>query len=116
MAPRRTTKQLIEETVAASMVAMRADFEPTRVAVDRLSIAVMGDGQANRGFQGAIQDFRKLLFGNGTEGLCETVRGLAAWKAAWEKVKGIVIGALVVIGLGVIGDILIHLAEAGGIR
>ena len=116
MTPRQTTKQVIEETVAISMVAMRADFEPIRVAVDRLTVAVMGDGQGSPGIQADVQATRKLLFGNGTEGLCETVRGLAAWKAAWEKVKGVVIGALVVIGLGVIGDILMHVAEAGGIR
>ena len=134
---RPTTKQLIEQTVTMSMGAMRAEVEAGRkyneelgakrdgtvqvlsVAVDRLTIAVMGDGQANRGIRGDVQDMRKSLFGNGTEpdnpGLCEKVRILATWKDAWDRLKWLVIGGAVVIGLGVLVDILMHMASAGAV-
>jgi hypothetical protein len=134
MTPRRTTKQLIEQTVTMSMGAMRAEVEAGRrhneelgakrdgkvevltVAVDRLSIAVMGDGQASRGIQGDVQDMRRSLFGNGAApdnpGLCEKVRILATWKEAWDRLKWLVVGGAVTIGLGVIVDILLHVARA----
>ncbi|MCJ7831368.1 MAG: hypothetical protein MUP86_02465 [Dehalococcoidia bacterium] len=116
MTPRRTTKQLIEQTVTISTEAMRADFQGTRLAVDRLTIAVMGDGQGSRGIQGDVQDMSKALFGNSTvpdnPGLCERVRILATWKDTWDRLKWVVIGGVVVIGLGVVVDILMHVAGA----
>ena len=135
--PRPTTKQLIEQTVTVSMQAMQAEFETTRkraeeigmqrdgkvevlsVAVDRLTIAVMGDGEANPGIRGDVHDMRKALFGDGTTpdnpGLCEKVRILGAWKNARDRWKWLVVGGLVTIGLGVMTDILIYLAKAGAL-
>jgi hypothetical protein len=134
---RRTTKELIEQTVTISVQAMQAEFETSRrhnedvgrerdgkvevlsVAVDRLTIAVMGDGKAARGIQGDVQDMRKALFGNGAEpdnpGLCERVRILGTWKDAWDRLKWLVVGGAVTIGLGLIIDIVIHVMRAGAV-
>jgi hypothetical protein len=113
--PRPTTKQLIEQTVTMSIVAMRADFEPTRIAVDRLTIAVSGDGQADRGIRGDVQDMRKALFGNGKEpnnpGLCEKVRILATWKDAWDRLKWIIVAGAVTLGIGLLIDIAVHVMQ-----
>jgi hypothetical protein len=134
MTPRRTTKQLIEQTVTISMQAMRAEVEAGRryneelgakrdgkvevlsVSVDRLTIAVMGDGQTNQGIRGDVQAMRKALFGNGTTpdnpGLCEKVRILGTWKDTWDRLKWLVIGGAVTIGLAAVIDILMHVAGA----